>query len=88
VAFRRFVWRRAQIALEDTTIWDAVEQLAEFLNDEYWPEDEEVGTHEGWISGREARAFLKRAGIHPYMELPNTAQELCEIARIADVQGK
>jgi hypothetical protein len=54
-------------------IWNAVEQLAEYLSDTCWPvHDEEVGTYEDSLSGRRARAFLKKLGIEPYMELPKS----------------
>jgi hypothetical protein len=69
-AFRRMIWRRAQLALSDRTIWGAVEQLADYLNDSCWPGDEEIGTHEDGLSGRQARAFLKKAGIDPDIERP------------------
>ena len=37
-AFRRLVWRQAQLALEDESIWRAVGALAEALTD-LWPDD-------------------------------------------------
>ena len=82
VAFRRLVWRRAQLALEAPVIWNAIEQLAEFLSDTCWPDnDEEVGTYEDSLSGREARAFLKKLEIKPFMEMPTTLGSLPRASR-------
>ena len=82
LAFRRLVWRRAQLALEAPVIWNAVEQLAEYLSDTCWPvNNEEVGTYEDSLSGRRARAFLKKLGIEPYMEMPKTFGSLPRASR-------
>jgi len=70
LAYRRLVWRRAQLALESPAIWGAVETLAMVLNELYWPDSEEVGEHECTMPGATARAIIRRAGVHPGMELP------------------
>jgi len=70
LAYRRLVWRRAQLALESPAIWGAVETLAMVLNELYWPDSEEVGEHECTMPGATARAIIRRAGVHPGIELP------------------
>jgi hypothetical protein len=81
-AFRRLVWRRAQLALAAPVIWNGVEQLAEYLSDTCWPDnDEQVGMYEDSLSGREARAFLKKLGIKPHMEMPRTLGSLPKASR-------
>jgi hypothetical protein len=63
-AFCRLAWRRAQLALEDPTIWSAVGAVAERLNDMWgWMEDE--GSPQASMPGDEARAIMRRAGVRP-----------------------
>jgi hypothetical protein len=69
-SYRRLIWRRAQLALEDSTIWGAVTELAEWLNDCYWPTDEDIGTHESEMPGGTARAIIRKAGVLRGMQLP------------------
>jgi hypothetical protein len=69
-AYRRLIWRRAQLALEEPEIWSAVNELAGWLNDCYWPTDDDVGVHEDSMPGRKARAIIKKAGVCRGMQLP------------------
>ena len=63
-AYREEVWRRAQAAMEDPTIWHAVNVLADKLR-RYWPTDEQVEAHVAGTSapcagrerGRSLRSF-------------------------------
>jgi hypothetical protein len=68
-AYQEMVWRRAQLALENEAIWEAVSELAEYLNEFFWPEEEEVGEHERTMPGPMARAMIRRAGVEPGMKL-------------------
>jgi hypothetical protein len=61
-AYRRLVWRRAQLALENETIWSAIEDLADILS-HYFPLGEAVGTETETVPGATARAIMRRKGV-------------------------
>jgi len=63
-AYRRLVWRRAQLALENDAIWNAVEELAAALNN-YWPAGKRLGEETGTMQGAVAQAIMRRAGVFP-----------------------
>jgi len=69
-AFHRFIWRRAQLALEDPTIWGAVTELGETLNNSYWPGSSDVGKHRCTMPGEEARDILEAAGVRAHRDRP------------------
>ena len=67
-AYRRLVWRRAQIALTEPRIWRAVCELGRALNDGHWPADvRETGSKTGTMCGATARSIIRKAGIFPGM---------------------
>jgi hypothetical protein len=68
-AYQEMVWRRAQLALDNEAIWDAVSELAEYLDECFWPEAEDFGEHECTMPGPKARAVIRRAGVEPGMKL-------------------
>jgi hypothetical protein len=70
--FCDLVWGRAQLALEDSTIWEAVDHLAEALNDLDFG-DEEAGEVTKTMGGEEVRAIIRAAGVRPGMKLPAAA---------------
>jgi hypothetical protein len=61
-AYRRLIWRQAQLALEIPSIWQAVSDLARAL-DYYVPQDQEIGSHESIMSGSKARAHIRKSGV-------------------------
>ena len=62
-AFRRLVWRQAQLAVEDAAIWRAIGALSESLN-ELWSDMEDDGGS-ATMPGATARAIMRRAGARP-----------------------
>jgi hypothetical protein len=68
-AYQEMVWRRAQLAFENEAIWDAVNELALYLDECFWPEDEEYGEHECTMPGPKAHAVIRRAGVVRGMKL-------------------
>jgi hypothetical protein len=64
VAYRRLVWRRAQAALENETIWCAVACLARELFD-LFPETDDLAERGQTINGKEAVAIVREAGVRP-----------------------
>jgi hypothetical protein len=67
-AYRRLVWRRAQMALTEPRIWRAICELGRALNDGHWPADvRETGTKTGTMCGATARSIIRKAGIFPGM---------------------
>ena len=74
-AFRRLVWRQAQLSLEVETIWQAVCEVAERLND-LWTEMEGDDATKATMPGAEARAIMRRAGVRAGMlKLMNAGDE-------------
>lgn len=63
-AYRRLVWRRAQLALENEFIWNAVQELANALKN-YWPTGKRLGDETGTMQGAVAQAIMRRAGVFP-----------------------
>jgi hypothetical protein len=78
-AFRRLVWRRAQLALEHPMVWSAVSALADHLwwN---WRDDEDVGEHKYICPGARARSIIRGEGVRLWMDLPRTMAELVDLA--------
>jgi hypothetical protein len=67
-AYERLVWRQAQVAIDNRTVWEAVDRLATKLNDEYWAEtSEEPGLFVETMPGSRARAIMRQAGVKPGM---------------------
>jgi hypothetical protein len=63
-AYRRMVWRRAQLALENETIWQAVSVLADALICD--PRElDDPGVHPQAMPGATARAIMRRHGVFP-----------------------
>ena len=60
------VWRRAQLGMENETIWNAVEQLGGELKN-WWPLEEGTGTFTSTLPGPQARAIMRQSGIVPGM---------------------
>jgi hypothetical protein len=63
-AYRRLVWRRAQLALENEIIWNAVQEMADALKD-YWPTGGTISMETGTMHGATARAKMRRTGVLP-----------------------
>src|SRR5271166_6790059 len=79
-AYRRLVWRRAQIALTEPRIWRAVCELGRALNDGHWPADvRETGSKTGTMCGATARSIIRKAGIFSGM----LGEKVREISREA-----
>ena len=64
LAYRRLIWRRAQAALENETIWCAVTCLARELFD-LFAETDELVEHGEMMRGDEAVAIVRAAGVRP-----------------------
>jgi hypothetical protein len=64
LAYQRLVWRRAQAALENETIWCAVTCLARELFD-LFPETDDLAEHGETMRGKEAVAIVRAAGVRP-----------------------
>jgi hypothetical protein len=63
-AYRRLVWRQAQLALENKIIWNAVQEMTDALKN-YWPTGGTIGTETGTMHGATARAKMRRVGVLP-----------------------
>lgn len=72
-AYRRLVWRWAQMALENKQIWEAVSELALQLED-YWPDDpadNDIGVKSGGASAfgvmpsKAVEDTMRKAGAYP-----------------------
>ena len=68
-AFRRLVWRQAQLILEDQIIWQTVSELAVNLQN-FWPHENELGDYEEILDGRTARAWIQDSGVRAGMLRP------------------
>jgi hypothetical protein len=82
------VWRRAQLGMENETIWNALEQLARELNN-LWPLEEGTGTFTNALPGSQARAIMRRSGVVPGMLAvePLDRREGAHLALGANWQG-
>ena len=76
-AYDRPVWRRAQLAMENETIWRAVTDLADELI-ESWEDEliESCGGHDAVMPGvvmpgARARSIMRKAGVVPGLMLTN-----------------
>jgi hypothetical protein len=61
-AYRRLVWRHAQLALEQEAIWSAVRRVAGALKT-YWPEIKKVGEKSSVMHGDMVQALIRRSGV-------------------------
>lgn len=69
-AYRRLVWRQAQLALENETIWSAIQQLASALKN-YWPAMSKPGEKSAIMHGDMVQALIRRSSVFPgFMETP------------------
>jgi hypothetical protein len=60
-AYKRLVWRRAQVMIASDIIWHGVDKLAEALVKDYWPAPTIVGENSRTMPGASAPAILKSA---------------------------
>lgn len=74
-AYRRLVWRRAQLALENETIWSAIQQLADALKN-YWPEMNKAGEESALMHGDRVQAFIRRSGVRPGFMKPPASHDI------------
>jgi hypothetical protein len=68
-AFCYFARSRAQLVRDSPDIWQGVCDLAETVNDGFWPmpDEKDVGVYEREMSGATAEGVLRRAGVLPGM---------------------
>jgi hypothetical protein len=73
-ALRRFAWRRAQLAIEHPAVWDAISEIAQWLdeaiscNDRCFDDDVLHG-FSMTMAGATARSIARRNGVRPGLRL-------------------